>query len=150
MKSWQKIDAMQLKWSGCKIKEEIEALNTILMACTKHLNNKVNDIVDEFVKYHHVKRKVIKSELATIQRKYVMTFCHSDDSSRIDTNTYRDTELNNDYLLRAQWGYLYAKNNQQRRSQKLDASCLGFRLKCIRPSPQLKFGGGNNMTMTQN
>eukprot|EP00957_Ditylum_brightwellii_P092975 7079162-Ditylum_brightwellii.AAC.1 len=53
----------------------------------------MNDGINESIKYHHVKRKVIKLELATLQRNCVATFCYSNDASRIDTNTYQSVKV---------------------------------------------------------
>eukprot|EP00957_Ditylum_brightwellii_P187023 14243557-Ditylum_brightwellii.AAC.1 len=39
-------------------------------------------------KYKHKKRKVTESEMAVLQKKCVLEFCHSDDASRIDTNAH--------------------------------------------------------------
>eukprot|EP00957_Ditylum_brightwellii_P180237 13730339-Ditylum_brightwellii.AAC.1 len=79
--------------SESSMTKEKEALNVVLTASMRHLDKTVNDTTIKAAGYSHVKRQVVESELANIQRKCVIEFCHSNDISLIDTNTYQSIEV---------------------------------------------------------
>ena len=105
----------QLKSYGCKEKEEKEALRTILSACTSNLDKQINkNIVREAIgmscslfykqmknasrtvqkeKYKHLKRKVKEKHATMMMKKCVQEFCHSDEASRIDSNSHRIVDV---------------------------------------------------------
>ena len=52
------------------------------------LNGKVSN------QYQHKKRKLVSKHVLHLQRKCVLEFCHSDEASRIDSNSHHIAEMN--------------------------------------------------------
>ena len=99
-----------LSANGCKKREDKEALTAILTACTYNLKATNKNIlrdtigvckktfygskrVDPDAAYKHKVRIRKQSLVAKIQKECVLDFCHSDESSRIDSNSHRIVEV---------------------------------------------------------
>eukprot|EP00957_Ditylum_brightwellii_P055665 4217314-Ditylum_brightwellii.AAC.1 len=88
------LDINQLKTDSCRKKEEKDALNVLLTACTHNMNGpSVYNNPSSRITYHHRVQKKSESELISLQRRCVLDYCHSNDALRIDTNTHRCVKI---------------------------------------------------------
>jgi hypothetical protein len=98
---------MQNKLDKKLCKQEKEALNVLLTACTgdgESSNEKIRLAIgstkktfynkkNTCEKYHHIERKKIVIEKSKLQKQCIREFCHSDEATRIDSHTKRIVEV---------------------------------------------------------